>query len=794
MSYKKLDNGNINDEPRKFQKEAYEYILHNFPQIYAATDEARNITRDCILTKVISEMNKYKLAPSMLEKFYKTLFGYHLRSIIVPGTDIGTLAGEALGATTTQSTLNTFHTAGSSKSASSGIDAIKELVYTKAERKNESCQIYFLNRYFSLREINELRADIIGSYVSDFVSRYEILRRPNLDNEYYYEEQIAELKFWTRHVNRISGMDIPQNSKYILRLFLNQNELYKQKVTIKDINDALLRDVNTVIVPVYGTMDDAIIDIYATDEINPNNLKKKGFSHYSGMSQDEYEPLFLQNGIYDNLNTVIVKGIKGIRNASAFEINILSAVCNYRLVTLDDLPDYLNYKSKKYSKEEYLNHFEELWILFFNRYVTREHGIKTSHIADIFESAKFEPLLEDKNGNWLIVNGGKPKYNINSEMKLSKRISILDKINEYIDKEIRKCELILTKIQKEEKLQYGKIISDYIYPNDFLRKTKLYILETEGCNLEDIYKHPGVDTSLTSSNNMFQVNSMLGIEAAYAMYTKELSDTIRNNKSYVNPIHILMIAEFVMNRGYPRGTNFSGVYRQAAGPLELATIERAGKVISEAGEFGKYESIKGVSASIIVNSRIQIGTGANSVGQDIIVNDEVIDTLINEDIYTIHDIKTKITDDIIEKEIDDIRDYEVDVKVDLTLDDDDDTIIPEIGVGNDVYELDTNIKSKSEVWSKNKINKSQYKSIKNSKSIVYNCIKELKCKINYFISEIPHLDFLREIYEYKGETNTVNLPNIKQNNIETEKYEKESLNNESESGMNQFLENFGKYL
>lgn len=796
MSYKRLENGNVTDAPRKFEKDEYDYISDNFPMPYGCTQEVRELARECILIKLISEMNKYKLCPSMIQKFYKILFGQHLKSLAVPNTNVGGLSGESLGSTTTQSTLNTFHTAGSSKSASSGIDAIKELVYTKAERKNESSSIYFLNRYLSLREVNERKSDIIGSYVSSFIKEYKILRLPiDVNMEYFDEEQIAQIPKWTRYASRISGREIPQSSRYILRLYLNLHEMYKQRVTMKDISDALLRDITNIVLPVYGPLRDGILDIYTTDDINPSNcMKAKGLSsHYSNMNREEFEPLCLQS-IYDNLESVIVKGIKGIRDASSFEVDILNTICEYRTVNEDDLPDIVPYKSKKYTKQEYLTMFEDLWIVFFNRYYKREHGIKTKHVADIFNTAKFESLLEDTNGGWLIVSGGKPTYEENKELNIKpKRLDIMTKIKRIIEKEERKCKIQLNKINKEEKEKYGKQVSYVIYPSELLRKSKLYILETEGNNLADLFRHPGIDTTLTSCNNMFQTNTILGIESTYTMFTKELSDTIRNNSSYINPVHVLLIAEYVTNIGRPLGTNFSGVYGQAGGPLELATIERAGKVISEAGEFGKYESINGISASIIVNSRLQIGTGANSVGQDIIVDGVVVDTVINEDVYTIHKTKTTVTEEMLDQTIDEYGDYIVEQKLELTNDDDDETIIPEVGLGYDFYKIETNNKP-NESWNNNKFNKSQYKSLKKSNSIAFVCMKEGKCKTNYYIAEYPSLDFLVDKYEYKPPTYITPQTNVTPSNVQTEKYASDALTKEGESATNEFYQNINKYL
>ena len=118
-----------------------------------------------------------------------------------------------------------------------------------------------------------------------------------------------------------------------------------------------------------------------------------------------------------------------------------------------------------------------------------------------------------------------------------------------------------------------------------------------------------IDKRRTSCNNMHTLTSVFGIEAAKTFIIMRLHSIIQNNSSYVHPAHIIFIAEFITSRGVPFGTTFTGISRQPGGHLSLATVERAGKTLTQHALHGRKEDIRNVSASISVGARMVIGNG-----------------------------------------------------------------------------------------------------------------------------------------------------------------------------------------
>jgi hypothetical protein len=135
---------------------------------------------------------------------------------------------------------------------------------------------------------------------------------------------------------------------------------------------------------------------------------------------------------------------------------------------------------------------------------------------------------------------------------------------------------------------------------------------------------------------MHTLTNVFGIETARSFIIMRLHDIISNNSSYVHPAHIIFIAEFITSRGVPYGTTFTGISRQPGGHLSLATVERAGKTLTQHALHGRKEDIRNVSASISVGTRMVIGNGMFDIAQNVIVNNKPL-VLINDDVFKAHE-------------------------------------------------------------------------------------------------------------------------------------------------------------
>jgi DNA-directed RNA polymerase subunit A" len=221
---------------------------------------------------------------------------------------------------------DTFHSSGSAVSATSSIDALRDIIYARKVPKNEGCTIYYKNKFITYEEALDTRRYIVGSLVSDFISDFDIDTPENIKGG----------KKWWSDADELYDNQIP-NSNLVMRLFLNVVEMYKQRVTIKELADVLEREVSTKspsVVVRYGPISDGIIDIYPSDQIkktiNETLYKNNKASEKIAEIDTLVESTYLESIVYPELKNVRVKGIKGLRNLYPKVIKVWDIVLSER--------------------------------------------------------------------------------------------------------------------------------------------------------------------------------------------------------------------------------------------------------------------------------------------------------------------------------------------------------------------------------------------------------------------------------------------------------------------------------
>ncbi len=129
----------------------------------------------------------------------------------------------------------------------------------------------------------------------------------------------------------------------------------------------------------------------------------------------------------------------------------------------------------------------------------------------------------------------------------------------------------------------------------------------------DTLSNPLVDSTRTYNNSLSEITAVLGVEAAYSYFIKALKDLNSASGNYIDPRHILMIADFIFSRGKPNTIQFTGLARQPIGHISLITVERAMEVLRKLAFTGNSENINTVSAAISTGQPTPGGTGMISI-------------------------------------------------------------------------------------------------------------------------------------------------------------------------------------
>ncbi len=136
-----------------------------------------------------------------------------------------------------------------------------------------------------------------------------------------------------------------------------------------------------------------------------------------------------------------------------------------------------------------------------------------------------------------------------------------------------------------------------------------YVIYTEGSNLKEVFKIPGVEKKRTKSNDILEIERVLGIEAARGAIISEILDTLNEQGLRVDIRHIMLIASAMTVNGRVRAIGRHGISGEKSSVLARAAFEITVDNLLMAGVSGEYEELDGVVKNVIVGQPIHLGTG-----------------------------------------------------------------------------------------------------------------------------------------------------------------------------------------
>jgi DNA-directed RNA polymerase subunit A" len=135
-----------------------------------------------------------------------------------------------------------------------------------------------------------------------------------------------------------------------------------------------------------------------------------------------------------------------------------------------------------------------------------------------------------------------------------------------------------------------------------------YVLLTEGSNLAEVLALPQVDHVKTRTNDIHEIERVLGIEAArYALIT-EIMNTLREQGLEVDVRHVMLVADLMTWTGVVRQIGRHGVVGEKRSVLARAAFEVTTKQLFDASAAGELDTLKGVAENIVVGQLIPFGT------------------------------------------------------------------------------------------------------------------------------------------------------------------------------------------
>jgi len=143
-----------------------------------------------------------------------------------------------------------------------------------------------------------------------------------------------------------------------------------------------------------------------------------------------------------------------------------------------------------------------------------------------------------------------------------------------------------------------------------------YVILTAGTNLKAVLELDFVDTDRTTSNDIYEIYEVLGIEAARQAILNELTKVIENQGLKIDIRHLLLVADVMCVDGIIKGVTRYGVVNDKSSVFARASFETPIKHFIKASIVGEEDKLNSVVENVMLNQAVPLGTGL----PDLVIN------------------------------------------------------------------------------------------------------------------------------------------------------------------------------
>ncbi|MEM5822954.1 MAG: DNA-directed RNA polymerase subunit A'', partial [Ignisphaera sp.] len=140
------------------------------------------------------------------------------------------------------------------------------------------------------------------------------------------------------------------------------------------------------------------------------------------------------------------------------------------------------------------------------------------------------------------------------------------------------------------------------------RRGEEYVLVCEGSNLRELMSVEGVDYRRIRTNNIKEVEEILGVEAARTLLIEEIMNVLEEQGLDVNIRHVMLVADVMTRTGTVKSIGRHGVAGSKDSVLAKAAFEVTVKQLVDAAIHGDIDLLRGVAENVIIGSYIPVGT------------------------------------------------------------------------------------------------------------------------------------------------------------------------------------------
>ena len=136
-----------------------------------------------------------------------------------------------------------------------------------------------------------------------------------------------------------------------------------------------------------------------------------------------------------------------------------------------------------------------------------------------------------------------------------------------------------------------------------------WVIKTIGSNLKKVLKMAEVDVSRSFTNNIYEIRSLLGIEAARNSIVRETLTTMRAQGVDTDIRHVLLVADAMTSTGDIKAIGRYGIAGGKSSVLSRANFEETVKHLTNAAVGGEVDPLNSIVENIIMGNIAPVGTG-----------------------------------------------------------------------------------------------------------------------------------------------------------------------------------------
>lgn len=233
-----------------------------------------------------------KVHPEIIPQLKEKLERQYYKSFVSAGERVGIITAQSIGESQTQSTLNTFHKAGSSENKIDVVSRFSELLSASKNGKLNNALIYLTN---PPENVSELREIVGSSLLCLTIKKLTLKSSVCIDKS---EE------LWYKAHTILYGRKVEYTD--CISLKINMDILFTYKITLEEIVEVIEGKYDNVTC-MFSPSSIGQIDVY----FDTSNLELP-YNRIAYVSEENKREIFLEEVVLPELENIVVSGVFGV--------------------------------------------------------------------------------------------------------------------------------------------------------------------------------------------------------------------------------------------------------------------------------------------------------------------------------------------------------------------------------------------------------------------------------------------------------------------------------------------------